>query len=149
MTHAKLLSQITAQGIRLEIKEGRLFALPKDKVTPELFETLKAQKQALLSLLEPKRNQDNEDCPDHWLHIPILPPKGERVTTTNEGKGLRYRVCLFGHWYIIRFCPNISETQIEITGQDEKRRAFADLHEFYRWAWSEQFHAEICFRVAN
>ena len=56
---------------------------------------------------------------------------------------------LFGMWYIVRFEPTISETHISVTDTTPKRRMFADLSEFYRWAWAEAYVSELTFKDVN
>jgi hypothetical protein len=80
----------------------------------------------------------------------LLPPKAQQALTQNaDGEGSRYRVNLFGQWYIIRFCPNISVDQIDVTCTASKHRPFADLNEFYRWAWAETLYTDLVFRSVN
>ncbi len=149
MTLSELRCELDRAGITVKVEEGRLMAAPSERLTPELKAAIKAHKPALVSLLEPSRSSD-EGCPEHWRHIPVLSPKGEHVPTQDaQGKGLRYRVKLFDRWYIIRFCPNVSETHVEVAGSDGKRRAFADLHELYRWAWAEAYVSELKYRAVN
>jgi hypothetical protein len=143
MTAPAVLAQLSALGISLEATpEGTLRASPISKLTPELIETLKMQKQALIRLLEPSLSKNDDTCPKHWLHIPVL-------TLNTSDRAGRYRACLFGKWYILRFTPNISATTIEVTCAIPKRRMFADLNEFYRWAWAEHYHAELTFKEAS
>ena len=130
----ELLAELRARGIQLEPAGDKLRFTPADAVTPELREAIRQHKAALLSLLNPQRDTDIEGCPEHWLHIPLLPPKGSSLDTQD-----RYRVKLFGCWYIARHLPDISPTHVHVTDQNTVRRMFADLHEFYRWAWAEHY----------
>jgi TubC N-terminal docking domain len=150
MTATQLLNELTELGITLTPLGDTLTVSPKSKLTPELVTALKSEKRALLALLNPTRTENDEDCPKHWLHIPRLPPKGQQVITESDnGQGLRYRVRLFEKWYIVRFCPHISETTVEVACTKPKRRMFADLNEFYRWAWAETFYADLTFKPLN
>jgi TubC N-terminal docking domain len=150
VTAPELLSQLHTLGISLELQDGRIFARPKDRLTPDLLETLKSQKQALLSLLLPSRAETVDGCPGHWLHISVLPPRGQHaITQSADGQGLRYRVCLFGKWYVLRFATHVSETHVEVACTFPKRRMFADLNEFYRWAWAETFYGELQYKAVN
>jgi hypothetical protein len=74
----------------------------------------------------------------------MLPPKGARLEDTG-----RYRVQLFGVWYLLRLETTISETTISVVDADLKRRMFADLHEFYRWAWAESHAYALTYRQVN
>ena len=78
-----------------------------------------------------------------------LPPKGARAFTGVPEKPERYRVKLFGTWYLLRFEPTISEAHISVTCAEAKRRMFADLNEFYRWAWVEKYSQELSYREVN
>jgi hypothetical protein len=150
MTPHELVAELTALGVSLEVRGGRLRASPKSRITTDLDAALRIQAKALVTLLEPSRTDSNEGCPSHWLHIPMLPPKGDKaITQTDDGQGLRYRVKLFGVWYLLRFAPHISADTVEVVCQACKRRMFASLDEFYRWAWSEKFHSELSYREVN
>ena len=151
MTPTELLKDLTAKGIQLEpTSRGTLrirAASPPDDVT---YELIRQHKPALLDLLVPHRDPNEEDCPEHWLHIPMLPPKGSKADVVlPNGQGARYRVKLFGMWYIIRCEPTISETHVSTVDTHRKRRMFADLHEFYRWAWAEMYISRLTWRVVN
>jgi hypothetical protein len=120
---------------------SNLFSEYPETLLTKLTKPIRTDIQSL-SILNAERTESLETtCPNHWLHIPLLP---SRVTTMDsEQKGKRYRVNLFTRWYIIRFCPNISNEHVEVTGDDKKHRAFANLDEFYRWAWAENYFGEI------
>ena len=148
MNLLELQRALDQAGVVIRADGGELVVKPKDRLTPSLIAALKEHKGVLLSLLIPTRSPD-EGCPSHWQHLPLLPAKGETVRTQDDTGGLRYRAALFGRWFIIRFCPNVSETHIEVTGNDGKRRAFADLHEFYRWTWAEQYAGTLTYRTVN
>jgi TubC N-terminal docking domain len=150
VTLSELKNEVNRLGIRIGVKGSNVSVAPKEKLTPDILNALRQHKQALLTLLEPSRTPSDEGCPSHWLHIPVLPPKGwVALTTSEDGQGLRYRVQLFGKWYIVRFCPHISETHIEVSCTAPKRRMFADFHEFYRWTWAENFYSELRYREVN
>ena len=148
MNLLELQRALDQAGMVVRADAGELVIRPKDRLTPDLITALKEHKPALLSLLEPARSPD-AGCPAHWQHLPLLPAKGERVSTEDNAGGLRYRVALFGRWFIVRFCPNVSPTHLEVVGGDGLRRAFADLHELYRWAWAEQYAGALTFRAVN
>lgn len=149
MTVAELQDTLTAHGVTLEpTEEGKLRV--HGALTPELRAAVKAHKAALLSLLEPERTPDTDGCPDHWRHIPMLPAKGEGVVPVDDhGDGTRWRVCLFGTWYLLRFCPNVSATHVEATSQDGKHYAAPSLDSLYRALWAETFHAELTLRTVS
>jgi hypothetical protein len=150
MTPHELVAKLTTLGVSLEVRGGRLRASPKSRITTSLDEALKVQAKALIALLNAARSNDDDGCPVHWLHIPVMPPKGRSVITQSEdGQGLGYRVKLFEQWYIVRFCPHISESHVEVVCTTPKRRMFADLHEFYRWAWAENFYANLTYKSLN
>jgi hypothetical protein len=150
MNAATLLTQLSKLGISVTTVGDALDVSPKSKLTPELVAALRNHKQALLSLLEPSRADGDDGCPSHWLHIPVLPPKGQQAFTQGEdGQGLRYRVKLFDIWYMLRFAPHISSDTIEVVCQGSKRRMFADLNEFYRWAWAEKNYRDLLYREVN
>ena len=148
MNLTELQTALDHAGVIVRADGGELVIKSKDRLTPDLVAALREHKGALLSLLTPARSPD-EGCPAHWQHLPLLPAKGERVETQNDAGGLRYRVALFGRWFIVRFRPNVSQTHVEVTGDDGKRRAFADLYEFYRWAWAERYAGALTYRAVN
>ena len=149
MTLEPLLAELQAKGVTLQAEEGMLRVKPASLLDPETLELLKHHKAALLTLLEPIRDAPQDDCPSHWTHIPLLPPKGARALTGTPDKPERYRVKLCGVWYIIRFEPTISETHIGVTCAQARRRMFADLSEFYRWAWAEIYASSLIYRETN
>ena len=149
MTLEPLLAELQAKGVTLQAEEGMLRVKPASLLDPATLELLRQHKLALLALLEPVRDAPQDDCPQHWTHIPELPPKGARALTGTPEKPERYRVSLFGTWYIIRFEPSISETHVSVTCAQAKRRMFADLNEFYRWAWAEMYASSLTYRETN
>lgn len=148
-TAAELLSHLTRQGFRLEVRGEALRVSPKEALTNDLRQSIKALKPALLALLEPARSPETEGYPKHWEHIPELPAKGAWAIMGTPETPARYRVCLFGRWYLLRFEPTISETTVSLVDSQTKRRMFADISEFYRWAWAEAYAAELTFRETN
>lgn len=133
MNALELLATLRAQGVYLEPAGDKLRVQPASKLDTVTLELLKQHKAALLALLN-QRDADTEGCPEHWLHIALIPPKGSSLDTQD-----RYRVKLFGCWYLIRHLPDISPTHVHVTSQDTVRRMFASLEEFYRWAWAEHY----------
>jgi hypothetical protein len=148
VTADNLLEDLKKRGVKLEVSpaSGRLKVdAPKDAVTPELKAALQEHKAALMALLQPKRTPGDEGCPEHWQHIPALAPKGTVLTDS-----ARYRVQLFNVWYIVHREPGISESHVSTVDTNSRRRMFADLHEFYRWAWAETHaHALTYRRMVN
>lgn len=149
-TTNELLATLRARGVVLEPAGDKLRYAPADVVAPELREAIRQHKAALLALLTPARTPGEEDCPDHWRHIPVLPPKNDTAPTTDDdGKPARYRVCLFGVWHLIRFKPDISPTHIATVDSNLKCRMFANLHELYRFCWAEHYAPALHYREVN
>jgi hypothetical protein len=152
VTTADLLAALRERGITLKALGDVLRVTPRDALTDDLRQAIKAHKVALIALLEPERSLDRGTgtCPDHWLRIPELPQKGRQVITQGAcGRGSRYRERLFGRWYIVRFEPTISDTHVAVVDADRVRRLFADLDEFYRWAWAEAYAPAVRLRSPN
>ena len=149
MNAADLLSELTSKGFKLEPAGEALRVSPREALTDDLRQSIKALKPALLALLAPARTPDLEGCPDHWRHIPELPPKGAQAATGTHVQPARYRVCLFGKWYLLRFELGISDTHVSVTDAKATRRMFTNMHELYRWAWAETYAAELTFRPVN
>jgi hypothetical protein len=143
-----LLTTLRERGVTLTTDGGQLRVRPASKVDGLTLELLRQHKAALLALLQPARTPGDDGCPDHWLHIPMLPPKGSSISA-DDAHGGRYRVKLFGRWYLVRCEPTISPTHVRVTDQDAVRRMFANLHEFYRWAWAETYAQALRFREVN
>lgn len=148
-TAAKLLHNLARQGFKLEPHGDTLRVAPSEALTDDLRQCIRTHKAALLALLEPLRSPGAEDYPTYWAHIPELPPKGVQAATGTPDKPARYRVCLFGKWYQLRFEPGITKTTVSVVDIETKRRMFADLSEFYRWAWAEAYVSELTFREMN
>lgn len=144
MTADELLADLTAKGIQLEVSGDKLRVYAAERPDEVTYALIRAHKAALLTLLNPARTPGEEDCPEHWRHVPMLPAKGERLV----GVG-RHRVKLFGLWYLLRLMPTISETHVSVVDAKGKRRVFADLHELYRWAWAEQYAHTLTYREVN
>ena len=149
MSTAEVLDLLWARGVHLEPVGGKLRVHAKVKPDAGIYDLIRQHKPALLALLEPLRDAKQDDCPRHWTHIPEFPPKGARALTGVPENPERYRVKLFGVWYLLRFGPTISETQVSVTCSQAKRRMFADLNEFYRWAWAEWYAQELSYREVN
>ena len=147
MSTAEFLDLLRARGIHLEPVGGKLRVHAEGKPDAETYELIRQHKRALLALLEPARDASQDDCPPHWTHILLLPPKGARAFTGVPEKPERYRVKLFGMWYLLRFEPTISATHIRVTCAEAKCLMFADLNEFYRWA--EKHVAGLSYQVTN
>jgi hypothetical protein len=144
MTADDLLAELTAKGIQLEPNGDKLRVHAAERPDEGVYNLIRAHKAALLALLQPARTPGDDGCPAHWEHLPMLPAKGERL----EGDG-RHRVQLFGVWYLLRLETTISETTISAVDAEQKRRMFADLHEFYRWAWAESHAYALTYREVN
>jgi hypothetical protein len=144
VTAHELLAALQARGVTLTADGGKLKARPASALDEGTLELLKQHKAALLSLLDPQRDTD-AGCPEHWRHLPVLPPKGATLDDPNG----RWRVKLFGTWYIVSLKPDISPTHVHVTDQDTVRRMFASLHEFYRWAWAEHYAPTLRYREVN
>lgn len=145
MSFAELLSELTCRGFQLKAEGDVLSVFPSDSLTQDLRRAIKAHKPSLLALLVPQRDPSLDGCPCYWKDIPELPPRKARAVPGTAEQPERYRVRLFGMWYLIRFEPTISEEQVSITCAGSKRRMFASLSEFYRWAWAEHHIAELGF----
>lgn len=145
MTAQRVLSELSKRGVTLQTTErGTLRFHPAEAVTPELKEAIKQHKASLLALLEPQRTADTGNCPEHWQHIPLLPAKDLKVTTQDdEGKGRRYRVCLFGVWYLLSYRPTISTEHFEAVDEQRTRRMFANLEELYLFTWALNFQTGL------
>lgn len=146
MSVHELLAVLRERGVTLTADGEKLKARPAAAIDEGVLELLKQHKAALLALLNPQRDADQEDCPPHWRHIPMLPPKGSSISALDELKG-RYRVKLFGRWYLIR-CEATVEA-VAVVDSEGKRRMFADLHELYRWAWAEHYGPMLRYREIN
>lgn len=150
MTLFQLVKELDRQGVTLKA-EGKALRIQADMPPdPFLREQIRAQKVALLACLDPQRTPGEEGCPERWWHVPVLPPKGDRVQTAGPtGEGLRYRVQLFNRWYLLRFRPSRGPESIDVVDAEAKYRAFSDLHEFYRWAWAETYLSSLALQAVN
>lgn len=148
MSLDELREELTRAGVSLKPIGGALDVRPKSRLTPDLIAAIRAHKAALLSLLEPARSNP-DGLPEHWRHVPELPAFGGLAETTDEWGPRRYRVALFGAWYLVRFELDAEEGSISVVSTDRRRRVFASLHELYRWAWAEHYAAELRYRAVN
>jgi hypothetical protein len=53
MNAPDLLNRITAAGVRLAARDGKIIASPRAAVTPEMLELIQANKQELLAAIDP------------------------------------------------------------------------------------------------
>lgn len=145
MSADDLLADLAAKGIQLEPNGDKLRVHAAEQPDEMTYDLIRRHKADLLALLQPERTPGDpwlaKDCPEHWRHIPVLPPKGTVLTDS-----ARYRVQLFNVWYIVHREPNISESHVSTVDTNSKRRMFADLHEFYRWAWAETHARGLTYR---
>ncbi|MCA9835699.1 MAG: hypothetical protein KC422_02245 [Trueperaceae bacterium] len=146
LTPEGLVRELTSCGVTLRVEGEHLVVTNKNKLTRDLIDALKSHKLELIHLLNPQRSHD-ASVPDHWRHIPVMPVKGERVARFGpNGEGLRYRICLFDVWYIIRFEENADVLRVtNLENGVPKNRMFTTLDEFHRWAWAETFFRDLTF----
>jgi hypothetical protein len=76
MTTDELLDQLTALGVRLEVRDGNLsIDAPSGGLTDEFFQAIQAQKAALIRLLSPLKAASTD-----WREVSQRKGKGDRMT---------------------------------------------------------------------